>query len=206
MWNFRFTPGGWPWGQRCLPAGLGAVTRWCRSPRCQQRPSSQQCLPHTVLKSWWPIPTSVFPPTFHWTPQKMSQCRKRFGWARGGQRQNGVVFGTLLALSSLWESCVFKSVGEKGQSIPSSRGHSLQTRSHSQKSHRASRDEEGQVGKGQSSSRHGPCAAPEPRAHSLAAAQPRSPVTGCSPSSFLHCQSSPVTGTQLPKLNETKIT
>lgn len=135
----------------------------------------------------------------------MSQCRKRFGWARGGQRQNGVVFGTLLALSSLWESCVFNSVGEKGQSIPSSRGHSLQTRSHSQKSHRASRDEEGQVGKGQSSSRHGPCAAPEPRARSLAAAQPRSPVTGCSPSSFLHCQSSPVTGTQLPKPNKTKI-
>lgn len=49
-----------------------------------------------------------------------------------------------------------------------------------------------------------PCAPPEPRAPSLAAAQPRSPVTGSSPSSFLRCQSSPVTGTQLPKLNETK--
>lgn len=63
----------------------------------QCQPSSQQCLPHSVLKSWWPIPTSVFPPTFHWTPQKMSQRRKQFGWARGGQRREDLgLWGCIL--------------------------------------------------------------------------------------------------------------
>lgn len=150
----------------------------------------------------------MFPPTFHWTPHKMSQRRKQFGWARGGQRREGLrLWGCILHAAGselLVGVLVFKSVWKKGQSSPCSSGHSLQTRSHSKKSPGASRDEEGQIGTGQSSSQHGPCAAPEPRAPSLAAAQPRSPVTGCSPSSFLCCQSSPVTGTQLPKLNETK--
>lgn len=33
VWNSRFVPEGWAWGQRCLPAGLGAVTRWGRANR-----------------------------------------------------------------------------------------------------------------------------------------------------------------------------
>lgn len=136
--------------------------------RCQQRPSSQQCLPHSVLKSWWPIPVSVFPPTSHWTPQNMSRCKKQVGWAGGGQRQEGLrLWGGILHTAGpelLVGVLVFQSVWEKGQSIPSSSRHSLQTRSRSQESPGGSRDEEGQVGTGQSSSQHGPCAAPEPPA------------------------------------------
>lgn len=89
--------------------------------RCQQRPSSQQCLPHSVLKSWWPIPVSVFPPTSHWTPQNMSRCKKQVGWAGGGQRQEGLrLWGGILHTAGpelLVGVLVFQSVG-KGSEHP----------------------------------------------------------------------------------------
>lgn len=90
--------------------------------QCQQRPSSQQCLPHSVLKSWWPIPASVFPPTFHWTPQKMCQRRKQFGWAHGGQRREGLrLWGCILhvlAPSSSWGSWSLNLCGKRARASP----------------------------------------------------------------------------------------
>lgn len=66
-----------------------------------------------------------------------------------------------------------------------------------------------QAGKGQSSSRHGPRDAPaQARASSLfpgSSPAALSPVAGSPPSGLQRCQSSPVTGTPLAKLNETKI-
>lgn len=54
--------------------GLALLCSWCWDTRgWPQRPSSQQCLQHTVLKSYRPTPTQADCPTFKQTSPKMSR-------------------------------------------------------------------------------------------------------------------------------------
>lgn len=54
--------------------GRALLCLWCWDSRgWPQRPSSQQCLQHTVLKSYRPAPTQADCPTFKQTSPKMSR-------------------------------------------------------------------------------------------------------------------------------------
>lgn len=54
--------------------GRALLCSWCWDTRgWPQRPSSQQCLQHTVLKSYRPAPTQADCPTFKQTSPKMSR-------------------------------------------------------------------------------------------------------------------------------------
>lgn len=157
-----------------------------------QRPSSQQCLQHTVLKSYRPAPTQADCPTFKQTSPKMSRYSDA---SVGGLKQEdfnapGLCSCVVLALSTLVQ--VPCACAQKLGASPSSRGQTdgrgLASSSGGQAA--GSRSTSGSVG----------CSWASPS--SIPATSP--PAAGSSPPHSQRCHSSPATGTPLTSLKETQ--